>query len=429
MLGEYCLHTIDIGHGLNRLTRVKLNAYTVNSLRPLVQLRYPIIVGLIVLGAFTLGRYLPERASDSARPPSAEATSAPVATRLGPREPSGSTPRQEPVKSQRDMLFESLLEHLRFGRHQAAVEIYDQVYTQFNETTSEPFRTTLLDQAATLLNHQPHKAVDLLQRYTAIFFRDIAALQLLANGHTQLRNYEQALRRFQDAYIAAHTAEDLDYIQSKIDSVVRLYTNNLHSAEDNHGLVALFSALIERQPDHAPYYLGLADAYIQNNEPRRALNALRYIQYDGILGAQAQRRIADLEDRHGPQPPSEGTVVPFVPIGNNFLVAARINAIPAHLMLDTGASVTVVTTEFARRVGLRWDDTRLVSLDTANGRVRAPVATIARLEVGSEVLTNLRVVVVELDGLRGIDGLLGMDVLSRYRVTIDRSQNSLILAQ
>jgi len=96
-----------------------------------------------------------------------------------------------------------------------------------------------------------------------------------------------------------------------------------------------------------------------------------------------------------------------------FLVPVRINGISGTLVLDTGASQTLIKPEFARRAGL----------EVAYGAPRA-----RSVSVGSASVEDIDVGIYDaLPGRPGVDGLLGASFLHHFRFTVDRKNLQLIL--
>jgi len=125
--------------------------------------------------------------------------------------------------------------------------------------------------------------------------------------------------------------------------------------------------------------------------------------------------------------PSNTIVVPIQTNGSAVIVPVILNrAVQTNMILDTGASFTVVSQQLAGRLGLK--PTRRVSLVTANGTVGAPLAPLGSLKVGEAEATNLTVVIQDFLPTPALGGLLGLDFLSRYHTSIDSRRQLLILA-
>jgi len=115
-------------------------------------------------------------------------------------------------------------------------------------------------------------------------------------------------------------------------------------------------------------------------------------------------------------------------IGNSVLTPVTLvyrgNQVDVQLLLDTGASATVINTEIADRLGVNLNSARKVKVQVVGGRViDAHLVTLNSLTVGPHTKNNALITVLPHEGAREKhDGLLGMDILRnfKYRVDIDK---------
>jgi len=100
-----------------------------------------------------------------------------------------------------------------------------------------------------------------------------------------------------------------------------------------------------------------------------------------------------------------------------------------NLLFDTGASITVLSTELARSLGLRATAGETIRLKTVAADVTAKVATLDSITVGGVSRSDFPVAVVDLtlDKSRRFDGILGMDFLGNYTIRIDNQANRIFL--
>lgn len=98
-------------------------------------------------------------------------------------------------------------------------------------------------------------------------------------------------------------------------------------------------------------------------------------------------------------------------MGNgHFQVRAEINGAPVTVMIDTGATSTVLTADDARRAGFDPADLAYsVAIMTANGQTRAARIVIDELRVGDIVRGRIPVLVAEASKLD--QSLLGMNFI------------------
>jgi len=392
-----------------------------------------LLVGTILVAVFIFGRYWwpsQNAVSDILRAEGegkSEPIRDPAKRRIADTQQSIlSSPNIHVSKDQ--SVFDEFTQLLKVKRFTEAIDLYQQIYSRYNETFSRQVRMVLIEEATDLMKRDLESASQLLTSYVQVFYRDVDALLRLATILEQQRNYQQSILRLQDAYVAAHQEIELKSIQSRIDRVINQYAQQTEKSENYARLVGLYRLLTERQPDHAAYYLELARAQLSANDSQSALATLRYIQYDSDLGSRARELISAIEESGGTS--SSGGkyhVVPLISSGNHFFVTAQINGYSARLLLDTGASITVIKSDMARTAGININHSKTVVLNTANGPVRAETADVNQLRLGEILASNIKIVVLDLEELSDADGLLGMDFLSRYRFTIDRDRSALLL--
>jgi predicted aspartyl protease len=124
--------------------------------------------------------------------------------------------------------------------------------------------------------------------------------------------------------------------------------------------------------------------------------------------------------------------------GNHLFVPVRINHRPAWFAVDTGAALTIVDSNRANLFGVSGE-TKVVELPRqieVNDRV-VPVARIGNLQVGNEDLGAGPVALIDLRAFSAkfrdsgntvqMDGILGLDILERYRAVIDCAQRRIYL--
>jgi len=98
---------------------------------------------------------------------------------------------------------------------------------------------------------------------------------------------------------------------------------------------------------------------------------------------------------------------------------------PVHLLLDTGAELTVLSTAIARSLALNLNDAAIMPLRSASGVFFAPLVKVQSITVGNAAVDEVEVIVH--DATPGLDGLLGMSFLDNFLVTISGSDRRLIL--
>jgi aspartyl protease family protein len=111
----------------------------------------------------------------------------------------------------------------------------------------------------------------------------------------------------------------------------------------------------------------------------------------------------------------------------HFDVDGRVDGRRIAFVVDTGASVVVLTARDAARLGIRPPPSAFtVDVKTANGVVRAVPARLDVVEIGNLQLRDVSALVVPNDALT--DNLLGLSFLSRLH-RFEYSDGKLVLEQ
>ncbi len=137
---------------------------------------------------------------------------------------------------------------------------------------------------------------------------------------------------------------------------------------------------------------------------------------------------AAVEGAWGGQAPSSSSVLesPVIVRGNRVLVPVVIGhlgrKVEANLLLDTGASLTILHASVARQVMLAGMETR-EAVVVGGSRVSIRMAAADYLQVGPYKIANAQVAIIRHQGpAQGHQGLLGMNILRNldYKLDVNR---------
>ena len=98
---------------------------------------------------------------------------------------------------------------------------------------------------------------------------------------------------------------------------------------------------------------------------------------------------------------------------------------PFNLVVDTGASMTIISPAVARAAGVNQEGARAKATG-ATGNLDARVARLKSLKLGSNELNGINVAIMSLATLNRatrlrLGGIIGYNVLKRFQITIDYS--------
>ena len=327
---------------------------------------------------------------------------------------------------------------LKRNEFEAVLERYVTLQVQAGSVEAADARSLILSHARLLITEGSFSlAEQLIQLFLVTAYRDVDARILMAAAFRGQEDYYAAIDQLYEARGYAYRSAMLQRITRRIRSIVAELTQSLKRNNDPNALLALYQHLTQLEPNHAPYFMGLAATQLTLDDKEAARRSLLLVSQDPEVGEQAQTILSELNlalvETQDTEPRISETAVVGIPLhrsGNHFIVDAR----PAHgrnirLLIDTGASLTIFTPDVLEQRGILYQNTgRSGVFNTANGPVRAPIYKLDSLSVGDWQVSQLEIGVLKLDGSPGIDGLLGMNFLSHFQFFIDQDEALLRLS-
>lgn len=189
-----------------------------------------------------------------------------------------------------------------------------------------------------------------------------------------------------------------------------------------------FQSAVKEDPfnSSARYYLAIT--YVKNKKPAEAIKEYNFILRTDPGSDAARLASAGLNLLQN----SSGSVNKItIPIEKNTtsIVVRNIlfnNKTSANLILDTGATNTLISHSLARQLGLNTAAAPKITMLTVNGKVQAPMVNIDSIKINGLEARNIKVVVHDI-GDSGTSGLLGMSFLNHFKMTMDRNNGMLTL--
>jgi clan AA aspartic protease (TIGR02281 family) len=149
--------------------------------------------------------------------------------------------------------------------------------------------------------------------------------------------------------------------------------------------------------------------------------------------APSQRSI-DIQELPSASLPSVPTLadkhytVPIRRAGSIMLVDVVLdNFLQSQLLVDTGATFTVISKTLARRLALNLDNAAVIPLQSVSGVFLAPLTKVKSITVGEAIAHDVEVVVHDI-AQDSTGGLLGMSFLDNFQVTINTTAELMTLS-
>ena len=98
------------------------------------------------------------------------------------------------------------------------------------------------------------------------------------------------------------------------------------------------------------------------------------------------------------------------------------------MVLDTGATYTMIPWYIAEELGYNPTESKdFISMTTASGTIEAPLITLDYVSILDMPVKNQQVIVHNLPESSHVDGLLGINYLKHFKLTIDFKIGILVL--
>lgn len=327
---------------------------------------------------------------------------------------------------------------LQGNEFEAVVKRYETLQLQFGDMAAADARMQILSHARQLVAESRFSLAErLLQRFLIAAYRDVEASILLAEAYLGEQDFKAAIDQFYEVRAYAYRPLILQRISNRIRSTVAKLASSLKDNNEQNALLDLYQQLTQLEPEHAPWFIGLATAQLALDDKEAARRSLLLVSQDPDVGAQAQVMLSELTivlaEMHDTAPQDSVAEVAGISLhrsGNHFIVDAS----PAHnrnirLLIDTGASLTMLTPDVFEQPGIQYKNTGTTRVfSTANGMVRAPIYVLDSLSVGDWQVNQLEVGVLDSPGNSNFDGLLGMNFLRHFQFFIDQNEGLLRLS-
>lgn len=138
--------------------------------------------------------------------------------------------------------------------------------------------------------------------------------------------------------------------------------------------------------------------------------------------------VLESSPRLADEPPAADPMMVRAAPGTGILADAHVNGVPLTLLVDTGASRTVISLAALTRAGVDLTEGRPIRITGVGGGVPAVEIVVPRLDIAGAQIGPLPVVAHDVPGLTA-DGLLGRDVLEQFVLTVDPARGRATLTR
>jgi len=189
----------------------------------------------------------------------------------------------------------------------------------------------------------------------------------------------------------------------------------------------LFREALQIDATNGQLYFALGQAELRRQAFEEAIQAFESaLAYEPGLQGEVEPYLSKARALLGGP---DTVVITFTPGAMRIEVPMLLNgSLQLPFIIDTGASMTLMPAWAAEQLGYRPPPTSdWIRVQTAGGPRRLPYAPLGRIEIQGLGLSNLPVLFGDLPGYDAHRGLLGMDFLRHFSITVDHDLGRMTL--
>jgi clan AA aspartic protease (TIGR02281 family) len=198
----------------------------------------------------------------------------------------------------------------------------------------------------------------------------------------------------------------------------------MESNELWNDLIVFIDQLLWHSPNETKYTLKLAEAHYQAGNYKFSKNILSSIEYETRFSRDINFLKAKINNKN-----TKNTEISLKKYNSHYIVSGDLNNIKVNLLVDTGATISVITKKFFERNKSSFNAKFIKKsfVNTAGGKIEAKVYLFPTFSIKDYSLQNIEFLVIDSLEDERIDGLLGMNFLKEFKFQIDQDDGVLKL--
>jgi len=326
--------------------------------------------------------------------------------------PSDKEKHEKPMQSS----FYSLLKNHQFSD---AMELYQNSSKErvllYRSTLNTYFKKRSL-------THQEESIKELLE-YIKIETENESSKRLLIDLYKKRKEYKESIKLITELIDSSSHEENEKLHQDLVDTS-RLYIDTLQASKSFQQLEAFLERQIEYGVKAEFFIFNLAKYHVSMQSYDSAIKLLKEIEFDEKYGEKAKELLNKIITKKSIN--SEYLhKLSLTKNGSHFTIDVTIDDTPLTLLLDTGATLTMINEDKLSSLTLINEN---ITLKTAGGDVPAQLQMAEKLTVGDIELENFKVTTSSFKQEKA-DGLLGMNFFEKFKFKIDQENAILYLSE
>ena len=260
-----------------------------------------------------------------------------------------------------------------------------------------------------------------------------SVLDILSRFYAREKQYEKAIASLYNLRSMTQFDEDYKKINRRISVLSQKNIKQLTMHNRKSEMGDFFEFMLEKEPDNFSIQMQYAELEYTSRNYSHVEQLLSTLLYHPEFSLKSEALIQ--KTQHQKDMIENGIVtVPVEKSGDHYIVSAVINRQESvKLIIDTGATLTILSPQVIRDLGLRLDEVdQYMDFSTANGIVQAPIVMLDSVRIQNHLVNDLKVGVLSVfpQGENSeFSGLLGMNFLNQFAFFIDQKNSTLELVE
>jgi predicted aspartyl protease len=296
------------------------------------------------------------------------------------------------------------------------------LYHDDNKKKRTLYRLTLESFFQDKIISNPNEAILQLEEYLAIEPDNKTTKLQLIEAYSSVKNYDQAIHLLIKLIDNSHSVIEQEKLNKKVIKISQVYIDELNKLHNFKQLIAFLEEHIEHGLNGSFYTFILAEHYVKREEYPLAIKLLKEIEFDEEYGEKAKELLKKIKTKEAEE--KEYThKFSLTKEGEHFLIDVTINETPLTLLLDTGASFTLIDEEKLSSLKLIEEG---ITLKTASGDIISKLQEAQSFKIEEIELKKFQLITTSFKE-RKADGLLGMNFFKKFKFKIDQEVGILYL--
>ncbi|HHS93192.1 MAG TPA: hypothetical protein ENK82_07585, partial [Campylobacterales bacterium] len=290
-------------------------------------------------------------------------------------------------------------------------------YQEANTTLQPLYYSKILEHLSTFYLDSPHKAAIVIEKFQSLRPQDTTLTALLLKTYEKTETYSKAIPILLQQMEHA-SAEELDVLEKKLLQLSTRYINKLKESKNFDQLSNFLKKQIELGIQSPFYIYALSEHYVEQKKYHEAKSLLKEIEFDYDYEQKVKKLLSKIDNQNL----KEGHYtyqLPLSKLGEHYILEVNVNETPLTLLLDTGATLTMINED---KLPILPTLNTNITLSTAGGEITAQLKEAERFSTGEIELKKFKIVSATYRD-EACDGLLGMNFFKQFNFKIDQEKS------